>query len=203
MKGPRSRLERSVVHTSGSMSNAFVRVYTPLPVCKFRAMKALTRKPVRISHPVHAVCRPYYYKLNTSSKKEPTRSPLFPLSLSPSLYVPKFYRFLSSHKTINSTRVSTARITNHLSSKKDKNKINGQCYLYRGKKCFYFLCLLHRRNFFSTWKPRLCGWYSLRRDYSTVDNRLFRGNNKKKKKKNIFYAWCFLTFWCNQYKISF
>lgn len=93
MKGPRSRLERSVVHTSGSMSNAFVRVYTPLPVCKFRAMKALTRKPVRISHPVHAVCRPYYYKLNTSSKKEPTQVRYSPsLSLPPSMF-PSFIGF--------------------------------------------------------------------------------------------------------------
>lgn len=91
------------------------------------------------------------------SEKEAYSTPCY--SFFPSLHVPKFYRFLSSHKTVNSARVSTTRITNHLYSmgrRRTKLKWTASV-IYWGEKCFYFLCLFRRRNFFSTWKPRLCG----------------------------------------------
>lgn len=53
--------------------------------------------------------RPRYSELNSSPKKEPTQVPQQPPIL-------MFYRLLSSYKTVNSTRVSPAGITNHLFS---------------------------------------------------------------------------------------
>lgn len=119
------------------------------------------------------------------SEKEAYSTPRY--SFFPSLYIPKFYRFLSSHKTINSTRVSTARITNHLYSmrrRRTKIKWTASVISIEERNVFIFYACYVDAIFFPHESHACVAWYSLRRDYSTVDNRFFRGNNNKKKKKN-------------------
>lgn len=141
------------------------------------------------------------------SEKEAYSTPRY--SFFPSLYVPKFYRFLSSHKTVNSTRVSTTRITNHLYSMRRRRteiKRTPNVIFIEDRNVFIFYACYVDAIFFPHESHACVAWCSLRRDYSTVDNRFFRGNNKNKKKKTnkqTFYARCFLTFWCNQCEISF
>lgn len=135
------------------------------------------------------------------SEKEAYSTPCY--SFFRSLHVPKFYRFLSSHKTVNSARVSTTRITNHLYSmgrRRTKLKWTASVISIEERNVFIFYACFVDAIFFHM-KATLV-WLGTRsgRDYSTVDNRFFRGNNKK---KQSFYAWCFLKFWGNQYKISF
>lgn len=161
MKGPRSRLERSVVHTSGSMSSAFVRVCTPLPVCKFRAMKALTRKPVQ--PPCSRCVQALLLRIKHFSEKEAYSTPCY--SFFRSLHVPKFYRFLSSHKTVNSARVSTTRITNHLYSmgrRRTKLKWTASVISIEERNVFIFYACFVDAIFFPHESHACVAWYSLR-----------------------------------------
>lgn len=97
------------------------------------------------------------------SEKEAYSTPCY--SFFPSLHVPKFYRFLSSHKTVNSTRVSTTRITNHLYSmgrRRTKLKWTASVISIEERNVFIFYACFVDAIFFPHESHACVAWYSLR-----------------------------------------